>query len=412
MQTDSGENPLYSGRIFLLINMFGEVLMKQIAILGSTGSIGTQALDVIRLHGDLFHAQVLAARKSVDKLLEQAMEFKPAYVVITDEQAAEEFKRKYTGSAKILIGEQALCTAAGLPDVNLVLVSVVGVAGLAPTLAAIEAEKELALANKETLVAGGKLVTLAARKHNVLIRPVDSEHSAIFQSMLGQDRKGIHKLLLTASGGPFFGKTRNELAHVTLKDALKHPTWNMGLKVTLDSATMFNKGLEVIEAHWLFDVDYDHIQVVVQPQSLIHSMVEYVDGSIIAQIGNPDMRLPIQFALTYPKRLPSPSHEFVDWSRLAGIKIAMPDTRVFRSLGLAFEAGKDGGDTAAAFNAANEEAVRAFIQERISFLSIFDVTEEVLNHWKREEIHSIEDIHAADARARFMAEEAIKKAEL
>ena len=319
------------------------------------------------------------------------MEFKPAYVVITDEQAAEEFKRKYTGSAKILTGEQALCTAAGLPDVNLVLVSVVGVAGLAPTLTAIEAEKELALANKETLVAGGKLVTLAARKHNVLIRPVDSEHSAIFQSMLGQDRKGIHKLLLTASGGPFFGKTRNELAHVTLKDALKHPTWNMGV---------------------LFDVDYDHIQVVVQPQSLIHSMVEYVDGSIIAQIGNPDMRLPIQFALTYPKRLPSPSHEFVDWSRLAGIKIAMPDTRVFRSLGLAFEAGKDGGDTAAAFNAANEEAVRAFIQERISFLSIFDVTEEVLNHWKREEIHSIEDIHAADARARFMAEEAIKKAEL
>ena len=386
--------------------------MKNISILGSTGSIGTQTLDIVRANDDL-NVVAIAAGSNIKKLEEQIREFHPEIVCVYNEEAALNLKNAVKDtSVKVVAGMDGLIEAAVYEKAQVVVTAFVGMIGIRPTLEAIKAGKDIALANKETLVTAGHIVMSMAKEYGVKILPVDSEHSAIFQSMLGQDRKGIHKLLLTASGGPFFGKTRNELAHVTLKDALKHPTWNMGLKVTLDSATMFNKGLEVIEAHWLFGVDYDHIQVVVQPQSLIHSMVEYVDGSIIAQIGNPDMRLPIQFALTYPKRLPSPSHEFVDWSRLAGIKIAMPDTRVFRSLGLAFEAGKDGGDTAAAFNAANEEAVRAFIQERISFLSIFDVTEEVLNHWKREEIHSIEDIHAADARARFMAEEAIKKAEL
>lgn len=342
--------------------------MKEIAVLGSTGSIGTQTLDVIRAHSDLFHAQVLCAHKSVEKLLAQAEEFHPSAIVITDEEAGRKFKDLYHGAAEVIIGGQGLTEAAVREDVDLVLVAVVGIAGLAPTLAAIGAEKELALANKETLVAGGSLVLEEAGKHHVLIRPVDSEHSAIFQCMLGQDKKHIHKLLLTASGGPFRGKTREELRHVTVADAMKHPTWNMGMKVTLDSATMFNKGLEVIEAHWLFGVDYDDIEVIVQPQSLIHSMVEYDDGSIMAQIGNPDMRLPIQFALTYPERLPSPSGQYVNWRDIASIIIEKPDLDVFRSLKMAYEAGKEGGSAGTAFNAANEEAIRAFIAGKLSFL--------------------------------------------
>ena len=381
--------------------------MKEIAILGSTGSIGTQTMDVIRLYPNLFHASVIAAHKSIELLQKQAEEFHPHAIVITDEEAGKKFLSSYTGDAEVLIGNVALTECVKRDDVDLVLVSVVGITGLAPTLEAIRAGKELALANKETLVAGGALVLEEARKHHTLIRPVDSEHSAIFQSMLGQDKKGIHKILLTASGGPFRGKTREELAHVTVADAMKHPTWNMGMKVTLDSATMFNKGLEVIEAHWLFGVDYDDIEVIVQPQSLIHSMVEYNDGSIIAQIGNPDMRLPIQFALTYPDRLPSPSHEFVDWSQILSIQVEKPDMKVFRSLHLAFEAGKAGGDTTTAFNAANEEAIRAFIAGKLSFLSIFDVVEDTLSKWQTKPISSYEDVLEADARARALADRCI-----
>ncbi len=378
--------------------------MKEIAILGSTGSIGTQTMDVIRLHSDMFHASVIAAHKSIDKLKEQAEEFHPHAIVVTDEKAGKKFLETYEGDAEVYIGEEALCQVVHRDDVDLVLVSVVGITGLKPTLEAIRAGKELALANKETLVAGGSLVIEEARKHHILIRPVDSEHSAIFQSMLGQDKKGIHKILLTASGGPFRGKSKEELSHVTVADAMKHPTWNMGMKVTLDSATMFNKGLEVIEAHWLFDVDYDDIEVIVQPQSLIHSMVEYDDGSIMAQIGNPDMRLPIQFALTYPRRLPSPSHEFVDWGKIAAIGIEKPDMKVFRSLKLAYEAGKAGGDTTTAFNAANEEAIKAFIAGKLSFLSIFDVVEDTLSKWQTNPISSYEDVQEADARARELAD--------
>ena len=378
--------------------------MKEIAILGSTGSIGTQTMDVIRLHSDMFHASVIAAHKSIDKLKEQAEEFHPHAIVVTDEKAGKKFLETYEGDAEVYIGEEALCQVVHRDDVDLVLVSVVGITGLKPTLEAIRAGKELALANKETLVAGGALVLEEARKHHILIRPVDSEHSAIFQSMLGQDKKGIHKILLTASGGPFRGKSKEELSHVTVADAMKHPTWNMGMKVTLDSATMFNKGLEVIEAHWLFDVDYDDIEVIVQPQSLIHSMVEYDDGSIMAQIGNPDMRLPIQFALTYPRRLPSPSHEFVDWGKIAAIGIEKPDMKVFRSLKLAYEAGKAGGDTTTAFNAANEEAIKAFIAGKLSFLSIFDVVEDTLSKWQTNPISSYEDVQEADARARELAD--------
>lgn len=383
--------------------------MKEIAVLGSTGSIGTQTMDVIRLHLDLFHASVIAAHKSIDKLREQAAEFHPHAIVITDEEAGKKFLETYDGDADVMIGEAALSEVVKREDVDLVLVAVVGITGLLPTLEAIRAGKELALANKETLVAGGALVLEEAKKHHTLIRPVDSEHSAIFQSMIGQDQKGIHKILLTASGGPFRGRTKEELAQVTVADAMKHPTWNMGMKVTLDSATMFNKGLEVIEAHWLFGVDYQDIEVIVQPQSLIHSMVEYVDGTIMAQIGLPDMRLPIQFALTYPDRLPSPSHAFVDWSEIAQILIAKPDMKVFRSLKLAYEAGEMGGDGGVAFNASNEEAIRAFIAGKISFLSIFDVVEDTLSHWSAEPVVSYESVLASDRKARALADAFISR---
>lgn len=382
--------------------------MKKIAVLGSTGSIGTQTMDIIRMHPDLFCASVIAAHRNVDKLLEQAEEFKPAAIVITDPEAGEKFCGMYAGSAEIFVGQDNLSQVCLRDDVDLVMVAVVGIAGLLPTLTAISANKELALANKETLVAGGALVEEAARKHHVLIRPVDSEHSAIFQSMMGQDRKAIHKLLLTASGGPFRGKKKEELANVTLQDAMKHPTWNMGMKVTLDSATMFNKGLEVIEAHWLFGVDYDNIEVVVQPQSIIHSMVEYIDGTVMAQLGLPDMHLPIQFAMTYPERMPTPSHDFLDWKKIMAIQVEKPDTEVFRSLKLAYEAGKAGGDAGTVFNASNEEAIRAFIQGRISFLSIFDIVERTLDSRAIHKIDSYEDILRADRESRILAERFIE----
>lgn len=377
--------------------------MKEIAVLGSTGSIGRQTMDVIKAHPDRFHASVIAAKSNVDLLAKQAMEFKPHAIVISDEEAGKRFKEIYDGKAEIFLGEKALTEVVARSDIDLVLVAVTGVSGLEPTLAAIEADKEIALANKETLVAGGKLVMAAAGRKKTTIIPVDSEHSAIFQSFLGADKKAIHNLILTASGGPFRGKKKEELQHVTVEDAMKHPTWNMGKKVTLDSATMFNKGLEVIEARWLFDVDYDHIKVLIQPQSLIHSMVEYEDGSVIAQIGNPDMRLPIQFAFTYPERIFSPSHEFLDWTQISSIAIEQPDMDTFRSLRLAYEAGKMGGNATAAFNAANEEAISAFIQGRISFLEIYDVVEETLNKNVFSEIRSLEDVWQADVMARKTA---------
>ena len=383
--------------------------MKEIAVLGSTGSIGRQTMDVIKAHPDRFHASVIAAKSNVDLLAKQAMEFKPHAIVISDEEAGKRFKEIYDGKTEVFLGEKALTEVVGRSDIDLVLVSVTGVSGLEPTLAAIEADKEIALANKETLVAGGKLVMAAAGRKKTTIIPVDSEHSAIFQSLLGADKKAIHNLILTASGGPFRGKKKEELQHVTVEEAMKHPTWNMGKKVTLDSATMFNKGLEVIEARWLFDVDYDQIKVLIQPQSLIHSMVEYEDGSVIAQIGNPDMRLPIQFAFTYPERIFSPSHEFLDWTQISSIAIEQPDMDTFRSLRLAYEAGKTGGNATAAFNAANEEAISAFIQGRISFLEIYDVVEETLNKNVFSEIRSLEDVWQADVMARKTAGQIIDR---
>lgn len=384
--------------------------MKRIAILGSTGSIGKQTLEVVKLHPDRFKVSVLGCHSSIGLLKKQADEFHPALIVITDEAAGLAFRSMYNGNARVLVGQNALASAVADDAVDLAVIAVVGIAGLSPTLAAIEAGKEVALANKETLVVGGWLVMKAAREKNCMIRPVDSEHSAIFQSMLGQDTKHIHALLLTASGGPFRGKTKEELKRVTPEDAMKHPTWTMGRKVTLDSATMFNKGLEVIEAHWLFDVPYDRIRVIIQPQSLIHSMVEYDDGSVIAQIGNPDMRIPIQFALTYPERLKAPGQDFLDWRVLSSIRLEMPDDSVFRSLPMAFEAGKAGGDMACAFNAANEEAIKAFIDRKIAFLTIYDVVEDVLSRWNTRSISCLEDVMNADREARRLAADAIRGA--
>ena len=285
--------------------------MKRIAILGSTGSIGRQTLEVVRMHPGDFSVEAISANRNVELLLKQAKEFNPSIIAITDEFAGNKFLTMYKGNAEVIIGKDSISEIVKASSIDLVLISVVGISGLKPTLNAINSGKEIALANKETLVAGGSIVMNAAKNKKIVIKPVDSEHSAIFQCLMGQDKSSIHKILLTASGGPFRGKTKEELKFVTVNDALKHPTWNMGLKVTLDSATMFNKGLELIEAHWLFNVDYENIDILIQPQSLIHSMVEFNDGSVIAQIGNPDMRIPIQFALTYPNRKNSPSRQYV-----------------------------------------------------------------------------------------------------
>ena len=382
--------------------------MKEIAVLGSTGSIGTQTMDVIRLHSDLFHASVIAAHKSIDKLREQAAEFHPHAIVITDEEAGKKFLEIYDGDADVLIGEAALSEVVKRDDVDLVLVAVVGITGLLPTLEAIRAGKELALANKETLVAGGALVLEEAKKHHTLIRPVDSEHSAIFQSMIGQDQKGIHKILLTASGGPFRGRTREELAQVTVADAMKHPTWNMGMKVTLDSATMFNKGLEVIEAHWLFGVDYQDIEVIVQPQSLIHSMVEYVDGSVKAHLGVADMRIPIQFALSYPHRWESPATQ-VDFTQMTSLEFLDPDLDAFRCLTLALEAGRAGGTLPCVMNAANEVAVAAFLADACRLTDIDATVEQVMEQVGSEPVESLEQLEEIDARSRALASDILTR---
>ena len=384
-------------------------MMNTISILGSTGSIGRQTLDVAEQLG--LRVAALTANSNVERMEAQCRKFRPRLAVMTEEAAAKELAvRLQDTSVKVLAGTDALVDAAVIPEAETVVTAVVGMVGLKATLAAIREKKRIALANKETLVCAGELVMSEADRCGAEIVPVDSEHSAIFQCLQGcADRREIRRLILTCSGGPFRGKTREELKKVTLADAMKHPTWNMGMKVTLDSATMFNKGLEVIEAHWLFNVDYDDIEVIVQPQSLIHSMVEYDDGSIMAQIGNPDMRLPIQFALTYPERLPSPSRQYVNWRDIASIIIEKPDLEVFRSLKMAYEAGKQGGTAGTAFNAANEEAIRAFIAGRISFLSIYDVVEETLSRFASREIRSYEDIMEADRQARALAESEIRR---
>ena len=354
--------------------------MKNIAILGSTGSIGTQALDVVRNNPNELHVSVIAANKNDELLQRQIEEFKPEIAILSDESAYQRLKSRIKNkSTKLFGGRQAFIDAATYDKVEIVLTSMLGFAGLEPTLKAIESGKNIALANKETLVVAGEIVIERAREKNIKILPVDSEHGAFFQCLQGENRKSIKKLLLTASGGPFKGKKFDELKNVTVEQVLSHPTWNMGKKITVDSATLINKGLEVIEAKFLYDVSYDQIQVVVHPQSIIHSMIEFKDNSIIAQLASTDMRLPIQYALTYPNRIKSPV-ESLDFWTIKSLTFDKPDVETFKGLKFAYDAGKIGGTAPCIFNAANEIAVSSFLNGEINFLKIYDIIEETLNH--------------------------------
>lgn len=358
--------------------------MKNISILGATGSIGTQTLDVIRNSEDEIKLIGITANSSVEKMKDIIKEFKPKYVGMMDESSAndiKEFCKKEYPNIEVLRGMDGLVKIATLDEIDTVVTSVVGMIGLKPTIAAIEAKKDIALANKETLVVAGELVMKKAKENNVKILPVDSEHSAIFQSLSGYNNKDINKIILTASGGPFRGKTTEDLKDVTVKEALKHPKWNMGQKISIDSATLMNKGLEVIEAHFLFDTDYDNIEVVVHPQSIIHSMVEYKDASVIAQLGTPDMRLPIQYALNYPERKGMIANP-LNFYELGALTFEKPDLETFKCLRFAYEAGKIGGLAPTILNGANEEAVALLLDEKIKFLQIAEIIEECMNVFK------------------------------
>lgn len=358
--------------------------MKNISILGATGSIGTQTLDVIRNSEDEIKLIGITANSSVEKMKDIIKEFKPKYVGMMDESSAndiKEFCKKEYPNIEVLRGMDGLVKIATLDEIDTVVTSVVGMIGLKPTIAAIEAKKDIALANKETLVVAGELVMKKAKENNVKILPVDSEHSAIFQSLSGYNNKDINKIILTASGGPFRGKTTEDLREVTVKEALKHPKWNMGQKISIDSATLMNKGLEVIEAHFLFDTDYDNIEVVVHPQSIIHSMVEYKDASVIAQLGTPDMRLPIQYALNYPERKGMIANP-LNFYELGALTFEKPDLETFKCLRFAYEAGKIGGLAPTILNGANEEAVALLLDEKIKFLQIAEIIEDCMNVFK------------------------------
>ena len=352
--------------------------MKRIALLGSTGSIGTQTLDVVRHYPGDFQVTALAASSNIEMLEKQIREFKPKMAVVYNEAKAAELKLRVRDiKVDILSGMDGLLAAATEASADIVLTAVVGMIGIRPTIAAIEAGKDIALANKETLVTAGHLIMPLAKEKGVKILPVDSEHSAIFQSLQGENRGQIHKILLTASGGPFRGKTLEDMRNVRVEDALRHPNWVMGRKITIDSATMVNKGLEVIEARWLFDVGLDKIQVVVHPESVIHSMVEFDDSAVIGQLGTPDMRLPIQYALFYPDRKPLHG-EWLDLFALGTLHFEKPDLEVFRGLKLAYEALERGGSMTTVFNAANERAVAKFLDRKIQFLDIPEIIGEAM----------------------------------
>tara|TARA_Y100001980_G_scaffold46067_2_gene28314 strand:- start:114833 stop:115999 length:1167 start_codon:yes stop_codon:yes gene_type:complete len=388
--------------------MSGELNKKRIAILGSTGSIGTQALEVIALHEELFEVEALTAQNNWELLIDQAIKFKPNVVVITNDDhylQVQEALDPY--DIKVFSGTNALESIVQMEDVDLVLTALVGYSGLKPTIKAIEAGKDIALANKETLVVAGQLITSLAAQNEVNILPVDSEHSAIFQCIVGEHINPIEKIILTASGGPFRGMTRQQLSVVTKQQALKHPNWEMGAKITIDSATLMNKGLEVIEAKWLFGTPLKQIEVVVHPQSIIHSMVQFQDGSIKAQMGLPDMKLPIQYAFGFPKRLPNDYPRF-DFTAFPQLTFEQPDTETFRNLQLAYHAIERGGNHPCILNAANEIAVSEFLADRIGFLQISDVIEECLVKvdYIREPI--LEDFIATDQLTRVKAKEIIR----
>ena len=382
--------------------------MKNLVVLGSTGSIGTQTLDVVRANPDRFHISVLVANRSDELLEKQIKEFQPELAVLSDEAAAKRLKERFAGKTRIEGGRQAVIDAAVYPEADIIVTSLMGFAGLEPTMAALEAGKDIALANKETLVVAGELVMAKAKEKGCAILPVDSEHCALFQCLQGQDRAALEKLIITASGGPFRGKKADQLQNVTIKDVLAHPTWNMGQKITVDSASLINKGLEVIEARWLYDVDFDRIQVVVHPQSIIHSMVQYQDGTVMAQLGCTDMRLPIQYALTYPERVVS-SFPRVDFYELAKLTFEKPDMDTFRGLKLAFEAGRTGGTMPCIMNAANEVAVEAFLRGESGFLRIYELIEAAMNAGEVVYKPSLEQLLEADRWARAFTRDNLKK---
>jgi len=378
---------------------------KTVSILGSTGSIGTQSLEVCEKHG--LKVAALAAHSSVEALEQQIRKFRPAYACIFNEDKYSDLKCRIKDmDVKLLTGMEGLCTLASLDEADIILNSVVGMVGLLPTLTAIDAGKDIALANKETLVAGGELVMKAAADKGVRIYPVDSEHSAIFQCLQGNKRSQLSKVILTASGGPFFGKTYEELRSVTKEQALHHPNWDMGNKITIDSATLMNKGLEFIEAKWLFDLEPDQIEIVVHRQSVVHSAVEYDDYSVIAQLGVPDMKIPIQYALLYPDRVSCPTGRLslTDYGRLTFEK---PDIATFKCLGAAIEAIKRGGAYPCLVNSANEEAVKAFLNDEITFIEIGEIVSSVLDKFSPSEITCYDDVMKADSSARDFVREHI-----
>ena len=365
--------------------------MKKIAILGSTGSIGTQTLEIVRTNGDL-EVTALAAGNNIDLLEQQVREFRPKLAAVWKEERAAELKSRVRDmDIEIVSGMDGLLSVAAVPESEILVTAIVGMIGILPTIEAIKAGKDIALANKETLVTAGHIIMPLAKERGVSILPVDSEHSAIFQSLQGGQRKALHKILLTASGGPFRGKKREELKNIQVEDALKHPNWEMGRKITIDSSTMVNKGLEVIEAKWLFGVTVDQIQVVVQPQSIIHSMVEYEDGAVIAQLGTPDMMLPIQYALYYPERRYLPGDR-LDFAALQQITFEKPDMETFYGLKLAYEAGRRGGSLPTVLNAANERAVAMFLDRKIGYLQIPEIIQACMENHKNIEDPTVEEI--------------------
>lgn len=370
--------------------------MRHLAILGSTGSIGTQTLEVVDNNEDM-KVVSLAAGSNIDLVEQQIRKYHPEVVCIYQEDKARELARRVTDeTVSVLYGMDGLIACATAASADVVVAAVVGMIGIRPVIEAIRCGKDIAFANKETLVTAGHIIMPMIRKYQVLLTPVDSEHAAIFQCLNGEHHGEIAKILLTASGGPFRGRKKKELASVTVEDALRHPNWTMGRKITIDSSTMVNKGLEVMEARWLFDVDYDHIQVVIQPQSVIHSMVEFVDGAVMAQLGTPDMKLPIQYALTYPQRRNLPG-ERLDFSKLTDITFEKPDPDTFRGLSLAYQAGREGGSMPTVFNAANEKAVAMFLNREIGYPDIPRIIEEAMMDHRKIADPSLEEILAVEA---------------
>ena len=365
--------------------------MKKIAILGSTGSIGTQTLEVVRENGDI-EVLGLAAGNNIKLLEQQIREFSPKVVAVWKEEKAKELRENIKDlNVKVVSGMDGLIEVSVLPETEILVTAIVGMIGIRPTIEGIKAGKDIALANKETLVTAGHIIMPLAKEYNVQILPVDSEHSAIFQSLQGGQHQAVKKILLTASGGPFRGRKQEQLINIKVEDALKHPNWEMGKKITIDSSTMVNKGLEVIEAKWLFDVDVDDVQVVVQPQSVIHSMVEYVDGAIIAELGTPDMKLPIQYALYYPERRYLPGDRLDFW-KLGKLDFEKPDMDTFYGLKMAYEAGRIGGSLPTVFNAANELAVSKFLNREIKYLEIMEIIEDCMKAHKNIENPTLEEI--------------------